>query len=330
MRNKISLEDHFMLPSYAADGPVSFTKSVRKDFADEMVWRLPDFEKRVAEMDNAGIELSVLSLTQPGIQAELSADAAISAARLMNDQLAQHATHRFPTRLKGFAALPLQDPKAAGTELERAVRELGFVGACINGYTSTGDGSTGTYLDDESTYPFWEVANDLAVPIYLHPRVPLKSQQRIYEGYPALLGSAWGFGHETATHALRLILSGLFDRFKNVQVILGHMGEGLPFSVARLDHRLQFQPPATRGRQQKPVAEYLRTNIMMTTSGACRTQALLNAMLEVGADRIMFSTDYPFESMQASADWFDTTPIADSDKEKIGRSNALRVLRGLS
>ncbi len=105
------------------------------------------------------------------------------------------------------------------------------------------------------------------------------------------------------------------------------MGEALPFSVARLDHRLKFQPPSTRGRQQRPVADYLQTNIMMTTSGACRTQALINAMLEVGADRIMFSTDYPFESMAESAAWFDQTPISDSDKTKIGRENAVRLLK---
>ena len=140
------------------------------------------------------------------------------------------------------------------------------------------------------------------------------------------MGSAWGFAHETATHALRLIMSGLFDRYPNLTVILGHLGEGLPLLVSRVDHRLQFQPEATRGKQLRPVADYLRSNFMVTTSGFFRTQTLIATMLEIGADRIMFSTDYPFESMKEAADWFDHCPISRVDQEKIGRDNALSCL----
>ena len=254
MKNKISLEDHFMFPSYNAGGPVSFTKTVRKDFAEEMVRRLPDFEERLREMDRSGIETCILSLTQPGVQAETEPSRAVSIARQMNDELFKLATNIHPDRLWGFAALPLQAPEQAAQELERTVKELGFVGACINGYTNVDDQDTGIYLDEPPMMPFWEKVNQLKVPVYLHPRVPLKSQQRIYDGYPALLGSAWGFAHETATHTLRLIMSGLFDRYPNVTLILGHMGEGLPFFLSRLDHRLKFQPPETRGRQAHPIS----------------------------------------------------------------------------
>lgn len=323
---KICLEDHFMLPTYQADGPVSFTKSVHPDFAKAMVERLPDFDQRLREMDLAGVDKVVLSLTQPGIQMETDADRAVTAARLMNDELSREIK-RQTDRLLGFAALPMQDPKAAAEELTRAVQELGFVGACINGYTNVEGPSEAIYLDEESNLPFWERVQALEVPIYLHPRVCLPSQQRIYRGYPALLGSAWGFGHETATHALRLIMSGLFDRFPKITIALGHMGEGLPHLVARVDHRLQFQPEATRGRQKRKVADYLRDNFVVTTSGAFRTQALHNAILEVGADRILFSSDYPFESMHEAAKWFDHCPISEGDRKKIGYENAQKLLR---
>lgn len=324
--NKISLEDHFMLPNYRADGPVSFTKSVHPDFADKMTKNLPDFENRLLEMDKAGIDKTVLSLTQPGIQAEIDAKSAVTAARLMNDELAS-ACRRHPDRLLGFAALPLQDPKEAANELERSINELGFVGACVNGYTNLGDADTAMYLDEEPMLEFWEKANSLRVPIYLHPRVPLASQQRIYKGYPALMGSAWGFGHETATHALRLIMSGLFDRYPELTVALGHMGEGLPFLVSRVDHRLKFQPEATRGKQKRLVADYLGTNFVITTSGSFRSQALINSILEIGSDRILFSTDYPFESMSEAANWFDNCPISEIDRKKIGSDNAAKLFK---
>ena len=323
---KISLEDHFMFSEYHADGPVSFTKSVDPTFAKLMTERLPDLNLRVNAMDDAEIDVAVLSLTQPGIQAETNKESAILASRMMNDLLAERML-KYPGRFAGFAALPMQDPVAAGVELERAVRDLSFVGACINGFSNIGNADTAIYLDEEINLPFWKKASELDVPIYLHPRVTLPSQQRIYKGYPALMGSAWGFAHETATHSLRLIMSGLFDQFPNLNIIIGHMGEGIPPMLARIDHRLEFQPEVTRGRQKDKVGDYFRKNFSITTSGMCRTQSLINAMLELGSDRIMFSSDYPFETMDEASRWIDKCPISDLDREKICLKNAKRLLK---
>lgn len=167
----------------------------------------------------------------------------------------------------------------------------------------------------------------LGVPVYLHPRSPLPSQRRIYEGYPVLADSPWGFGAETAGHTLRLILSGLFDRFPRLRIILGHLGEGLPFLLPRVEHRLRHMSPEVRGRQLKPVTFYLRENFYVTTAGNFRTQALIDTLFEVGPDRLLFSVDSPYETSDEQTDWFDSLPISETDRRKIGRLNALHLMR---
>jgi predicted TIM-barrel fold metal-dependent hydrolase len=163
-------------------------------------------------------------------------------------------------------------------------------------------------------------------PCTLHPRSPLPNQRRVYEGYPVLADAPWGFGAETAAHTLRLILSGLFDRFPRLKVILGHQGEGLPFLLPRVESRLRHASPEVRGRQLKPVTSYLRENFYLTTAGAFRTQALMDTLLEVGSDRVLFSVDYPYETMQEQSDWFESVPISEGDRLKIGRTNAQQLL----
>lgn len=243
----------------------------------------------------------------------------------MNDYIAENVLSKYPNRFLAFAALPLQDPEEAAKELERAVRELGFVGGLVNGYSNIGDENTAQYLDEPQVWPFWKKVEELQVPVYLHPRIPLPNQQRIYEGYEGLLGSAWGFGVETATHAIRLILSGLFDHYPNLTIILGHLGEGLPFTLPRVEHRLRHQRPETHGKHKKSPTEYLRKNFYLTTSGVFRTQALIDTLLEVGSDRILFSVDYPYESMEEISSWFDTCPISENDRIKIGSENATKL-----
>jgi 2,3-dihydroxybenzoate decarboxylase len=231
---------------------------------------------------------------------------------------------RHPDRLRAFASVALQSPKAAADELERAVTTLGFQGAMINGYTGKAD--TARYSDEAPVWEFWERAAQLGVPVYLHPREPLPSQRRIYQGYSSLVGSAWGFAHETATHAIRLMLSGLFDKYPNLKVILGHLGEGLPFMLPRLEHRLRMQRNGEGlGSAERPVSEYFTRNFYLTTSGHFHTKALLNAVSEIGADRVLFSVDYPYESMVTGSEWFDGALISENDREKIGRTNALRL-----
>jgi 2,3-dihydroxybenzoate decarboxylase len=277
-------------------------------------------------MDRYGIQVMVLSLTQPGVQGICDRVQAVDTARRLNDQLAEFVDQR-PERFAAFAALPLQDPAAAGDELERAVRSLAFKGALVNGFSNLDDEQTAQYLDEAPVWEFWARAAALDTPVYLHPREPLITQRRIYEGYPALVGSPWGFGVETATHALRLIMSGLFDQFPQLRIIVGHLGEGLPFLLPRVEHRLRHAHAEVRGQQSRPLMDYLRENFYLTTSGTWRTPALLDTLLEVGAERILFSIDYPFENMREQSEWFDSVPISEADRRNIGGDNARRLLK---
>jgi 2,3-dihydroxybenzoate decarboxylase len=292
-------------------------------FAD-VLRRLVDTESlRMESMDKAGIALSILSFYSPGIQSETDLAVAVQVARRANDFLCEQVVARHPDRYAGFAAVPLQDPEAAANELERCVKQLGFKGAMVNGYTNVRDENTAAYTDEPKFEVFWAKAAELGVPIYLHPRDPLPNQQRIYEGHPELLSAAWAFGVETATHALRLITSGLFDRYPGLNVILGHLGETLPFAIWRVQHMINRRGMCKN--LEKNVSRYLADNFFITTSGNFRTQALLNTMLEVSSDRILFSTDYPYESAEEAASWFDSCPISQRDRVKIGRENAAKL-----
>jgi gamma-resorcylate decarboxylase len=320
LQGKIALEEHVINADFASTLP-SFMDPERME---DVRRRLHDVDgDRLAEMDRCGIDVAVLSLNSPGVQSVLEPPEAVRLAAAANDDLAALvATH--PDRYAGFAAVPLQDPEAAARELDRCVRELGFRGALVNGYSNVGDPDTAVYLDDSTLAPFWEAVQALGVPVYLHPRDPLPSQRAAYEGHPELLGSAWGFTAETAVHALRLILSGLFDRYPSVTVILGHLGETLPFNIWRIEHR--FARLTYGKRLERPLSAYLSENFYHTTSGIFRDQSLIDTLLEVGADRVLFSADYPWESMEEAATWFDTAPVSEADRTKIGRTNAQRLL----
>jgi len=321
MEGKIVLEEHYE----TADLTRPQESSETKEYFTEVERRLGDVDQRVEDMDRNGIVIGILSLTTPGIEGLTDARTAADTARKMNDQAAEKLVARHPDRLRAFAAVPLQDPEQAGEELRRTVRDLGFAGALVNGYSNIGDENTAQYLDEPRVEPFWASVEELNVPVYLHPRIPLPSQQRMYRGYEGLLGSAWGFGVETSTHALRLMLSGLFDRHPHINVILGHCGEGLPFTLPRTEHRLRHQRRDSHGPHEKPPTEYLRNNFYLTTSGVFRTQTLEDTLLEVGSDRVLFSVDYPYESMDELSPWFDQCPISDNDRVKIGRTNSEKL-----
>jgi gamma-resorcylate decarboxylase len=332
-QGKIALEEHFYLPSYeayGADGAALEGSSKAHNYLPEFFASvqkgLSNVKLRLDEMDRGGIERMVLSLTQPGIQSIPDRKIAIDTAKRMNDELAL-IVEAHPKQFLGFAAVPLQDVGAAVDELERSVSKLGFKGVLINGYSNIGDMNTAQYLDEAPVWDFWARVDALGVPVYLHPRSPLASQRRAYEGYEVLADSPWGFGAETALHTIRLILSGLFDRFPRLRIILGHLGEGLPFLLPRVEHRLRHITPELRGKQQKPVTSYLRENFYITTAGHFRTQAFIDTMLEVGSDRVLYSVDYPYETVQEQNDWFDNLPISAADRRKISRENALKLLR---
>jgi 2,3-dihydroxybenzoate decarboxylase len=272
------------------------------------------------------MQMMILSLNAPAIQAIPDTRRAIDLARKANDFLAAEVKKR-PDRFQAFAALAMQDPDAATRELVRCVKELGFRGALVNGFSQINDPNSMVYLDDARYRGFWAECDKLGVPFYLHPRNPLPSASQIYEGHPWLLGPTWAFGQETAVHALRLMASGLFDRHPKLQIVLGHLGEGLPYSLWRVDHRNAWTKAPPRYPAKKKLGDYFRDNFHLTTSGNFRTQTLIDAILEVGSDRILFSTDWPFENVDHAADWFDACPISELDRLKIGRTNAERLFR---
>jgi 2,3-dihydroxybenzoate decarboxylase len=319
MKNKLALEEHFAIEgmNYKNDTMDAPT------FAD-VRRRLVETESlRIESMDKAGIELSILSFFSPGIQAETDPALAVQHTKRANDFLCENVIARHPGRYAGFAAVPLQNPEAAADELERCVKQLGFKGALFNGYSNLHNENTAVYADEPQFDVFWAKVAELHVPVYLHPRDPLPNQQRIYEGRPELLSAAWAFGVETSTHALRLITSGMFDRYPEVNIILGHLGETLPFGIWRVQHIINRRGLCKD--LKKNIASYLADNFFITTSGNFRTQALLNTMLEVSSDRILFSTDYPYESAEEAATWFDSCPISEPDRAKIGRDNAAKL-----
>jgi predicted TIM-barrel fold metal-dependent hydrolase len=267
-----------------------------------------------------------LSLNAPAVQAIPDTTQAHDIARRANDYLAEQVAKR-ADRFQGLAALAMQDPDVAARELERCVKELGFRGALVNGFSQVGDADTAIYYDLPQYRPFWAVAEQLDVPFYLHPRNPLPRDAKIYEGHGWLMGPIWAFGQETAVHALRLMGSGLFDAHPRLQIILGHMGENLPFALWRVDNANAWIPDRLSYPAKRKIREYFRENFYVTTSGNFHTPALLNALLEVGAERIMFSTDWPFENIDHAADWFDACPISENDRQKIGRTNARRLFK---
>src|SRR5665213_1221224 len=319
MTNKIALEEHFALPDTIDDSERYFTP----DVWPTMKHRLVDIhETRLAEMDKHGVETMILSLNAVAVQAVPNTGKAITLARKANDYLAEQVAIN-PKRFQGFAALAMQDPDEAARELTRSVKELGFKGALVNGFTQKDTEDSAAYYDLPQYESFWATVEQLGVPLYLHPREPLPSRSQHYEGHPWFLGSAWSFAVETSIHALRLMASGLFDRHPNLTVILGHLGERIPFDIWRVDHRLSKTPRGIPA--QKPLGEYLRNNFYLTTSGNFRTQTLLDAMSEVGSDRILFSVDWPFEDVSQGAQWFDHASIAEPDRLKIGRTNAQKL-----
>ncbi|RXW33552.1 amidohydrolase family protein [Propioniciclava flava] len=286
---------------------------------------LAEFDEiRLTRMDAAGIDHAILSLTAPGIQAIVDSADAEKKARSENDFLAE-VVRRHPSRYSGFAAVPLQNAGAAAQELERAVVDLGFKGAMVNGYTSTQHPERGIYLDEAANDRFWEKLCELDVPLYLHPRSALSGGLRLYEGHPELKGATWGFGAETATHVLRIIFSGVFDRFPDAKLIVGHMGEALPALLWRTQNMFDLNP--FDKRPQKTLEEYFADNIWITTSGSFSDSSLTNAILAIGSDRIMFSVDYPYSENQPAANWIEHAPISVSDRRKFCSGNARRLFR---
>jgi len=319
----ITLEEHFATPAFL-DGPGRRLKEAAKIPGSPVAGvpeRLCDIgEGRIAEMDAADISMQVLSLTVPGVE-QLEASDAIAMARNANDYLA-NAVRKHPSRFAGFATLPTAAPDKAAAELERTVRDYGFKGAMINGHVR------GRYLDDKFFWPIFERAEALSVPVYVHPTYPPQPViDASYSGFApqvveALVGPGWGWHIETAVHVIRLILGGVFDRFPKLQVVIGHMGEGLPFMLPRLDTM-----SVSLTKLKRPISAYLRENVHYTFSGFNFTATFLDLLMEVGVDRIMFSADHPYASMTRARAFLDNLPVSAADRERIAHGNAERLFR---
>lgn len=324
----IALEEHYATPEFIDINRKRYETQVQNahpylaNFA-ELNNKLSDVgERRIANMDAAGIDVQVLSLTSPGTEQMEPVDA-VNFARVSNDIVAG-AVERFPSRLSAFAALPTSIPDKAADELERTVKEFGFKGALINGHIR------GRYLDDRFFWPILERAESINVPLYLHPTLPPESVVDLYysgnfqPGVTSRLSAgAWGWHIETATHILRLILSGAFDQYPKLQLIIGHLGEALPFMQNRLERYLPLQITGLN----RPIGDYLRENIYYTISGFNFVPVFLNLLLQVGVDRIMFSTDYPYASMEEARAFLEHLLVSPADKERIAHGNAERLLR---
>ncbi|OBG20981.1 amidohydrolase family protein [Mycobacterium sp. 852002-51057_SCH5723018] len=311
----IALEEHYATTEFL-NGPGRWLAS--RAGIVEPISDLGD--GRIAAMDEAGVDLAVLSLAAPGVE-QLDGREAVGLARNCNDELAA-AVGRYPDRLAGFATLPVSAPDEAAAELDRTVRRHGFLGAVINGH------SQGRYLDDPFFDPVLAHAAELQVPIYLHPTIPPAGViESSYAGFAdkvtfALATVGWGWHINTATHVLRLIVGGVFDRHPSLQFVIGHMGEGIPFMLPRFDATLT---PELTGLQH-PVSTYLRRNLHYTFASFNDEATYANLVAQVGVDRVCFSADYPFWSMKAARAFLDNLALGDDDRALISHRNAERLL----
>lgn len=324
---KIALEEAFAIAGVEELTPISKTM---REFNHNRAKLIDICGERIKAMDEGEVDISVLSTTVPGIQGILDASQAVDLARKWNDYLADAMAPQ-SRRLRGFAALPTRDPQAACAELVRAVNELGFVGAMLNGYDNAGQGKA-LYYDAPEYLDLWRTAAELDVPIYLHPRVSEADRAARYADYPQLRGAAWGFHVETGEHLLRIILGGVFDKVPDVKLIVGHMGEIVVYWAWRIDHRIKREGwdewERENGKARSlSVTEYLRRNVFITTSGMFDTAGLMHALDVMGPERVLYSVDYPYESTVQARDWFNALSLPADQLEMIAAGNARRVLR---
>jgi predicted TIM-barrel fold metal-dependent hydrolase len=303
----IALEEHFTSPKLRA---------LRREKDSPAQRRLDDLGTlRIREMDEAGIDLQVISENNPATQ-NLDAETSVALARASNDML-HEAVRAHPTRFAGFATLPTPNPKAAADELERTVTKLNFKGAMIMGLTH------GHFMDDKIFRPIFERAAALDVPLYIHPTPPHQAVMDAYfTEYPVLAFAALGFTIETLTHTARLVVSGLFDEFPSLNIIVGHLGETMPFLLWRISDILNERRP-----RAKTFADIYREHFWLTTSGAFSNAALTCSIAEMGIERIMFSVDWPFQRNVPGRKWLDAAPVSDHDRALIFGGNASKLLK---
>jgi predicted TIM-barrel fold metal-dependent hydrolase len=320
----IAIEEHFITPMYreqvSANEFRNFYLATRsREMGHDIIEENLDLgAKRIAHMDAAGVDVQVLSFGSPGPQA-FAADVAIPMARDANDRLFA-AIQSFPKRFAGFAALPTADPEEAARELDRCVTKLGFKGAMIHSHQQ------GEFLDGAKYRVVWKAAERLGVPVYLHPALPHPQVVKAYfEGYEELARAPWGFAVDTSCHFLRLVFSGLFDDCPKLKIILGHLGEGIPFAMHRLD--THARAAAERRGLKKTPLQYLKDNLLVTTSGNWYEPAFVCTLLALGIDSMLFAIDWPYESNKVGMEFFNKLSLNDTDKHKLAHGNAEKLLK---
>ena len=320
----ITLEEHFASPGFVAGPGKDFMNELRArggHFANVYDRLLDIGDKRITEMEAAGIDMQVLSLSAPGVE-QADVEEQIAVARETNDWLAD-GVKKNPSRFAAFATLPVAAPEKAAEELDYRVTQQGFKGTLINGHTQ------GRYLDDKFFSPILERAEALDVPIYIHPTIPPKGVvDAYYSGFSPGVSSifsiaGWGWHIETSVHVIRMILGGVFDRHPKLQIVIGHMGEGIPFFLPRMNETM----PKQLTKLERPLEAYLRENVHYTFSGLNYPATFLNLLLEVGVSRIMFSADDPYQSMAASRAFLQHVPVSEADRERIAHGNAEKLFR---
>ena len=318
MEKKIALEEHFMHPDFV-DYWANTAINISPELFGKVRNKLEDFgDDRINEMNKIGIEKSVLSLAGPGVQAEYFTNIAVKKAKFLNDYLAEKISGN-DKRYGGFAHLALQDPRAAADELERTTRDLGFSGALINGTTN------GAYLDDDRFSVLWERASDLDVPIYIHPNNPADTPA-MYQGHSEMWGPVWSWTVETGSHALRILFSGVFDRYPNAKLILGHMGETLPYQLWRFDSRWKISNRGSKKLELAP-SEYFKRNFWCTTAGVCSDEPMRCAIDALGVERVMFSVDYTFERSEETGEWIENAQLSTSERSLVCYENSKSLLK---
>lgn len=274
---------------------------------------------RLSAMDADGIDMQLLLLSSPGVQV-FERSTAVALAADANDYAAA-ACKRHPTRFAALAAIAPQDPAAAARELERATRTLGLKGGIINSHTFD------HYLDEQSFWPIFEAAEALDVPIYIHPREPATGMREIMSG-PVAGGPAWAYGVEVGTHILKLISAGVFDRFPKLRIVVGHMGEALPFWLPRIDNRYVAMRAGMFGGakpMQRMPSDYIRENLWVTTSGMNYWPQLRMTLDVLGRDRVLYATDYPFEKQGEAVGFVEAMPLGAADKKALFEDNAVKL-----
>jgi len=307
--------------SGAASQPQSSgTAGANRDALARMLLpRLLDLDAgRLADMDANGVDMHLLSLSMPGVQL-FERDTAVALARVANDRLSE-AVRRHPTRFAGLASFAPQDPRAAAQEMERAINTLKLNGFIVNSHTEN------SYLDDQRYWPILEAAEALGAPLYIHPRAPSDGMASPFRDY-RMEGAVWGYGVETATHIVRLMFSGALDRFPRLRIVIGHMGEALPFWMWRLDF---MGAPGARGaarKHQLRPSEYFERNFAITTSGVEDPLALRFCIDKLGIDHIMWAIDYPFQPSAPAVAFLESAPLTDEERARIAYRNAEGIFR---